>query len=211
MSYDDVMRLALERGFYAPSCEIYVDAPAGFWEYGPLGMAFRNRFVDLWRREIVRRVGMVEIDGSQIMSKNVFVASGHLENFVDPVVSCSRCGVTVRADRLISEKTGRIIPERLGEEEYNRLLQENSISCPRCRGELGGVSKFNMMFRVGVGAGGEDAYLRPETCQSIFVDFPRLFKIMRGKLPFSVAQAGKSFRNEISPRQSLMRLREFYQ
>ncbi len=211
MNYDDVMRLALERGFYAPSCEIYADAPAGFWEYGPLGTAFRNRFVELWRREIVRRDGMVEIDGSQVMSKNVFVASGHLENFVDPVVSCSKCGLTVRADRLISEKTGEIIPERLGEEEYNRLLQENSVRCPKCGGELGAVSKFNMMFRVGVGVGGEDAYLRPETCQSIFVDFPRLYKIMRGKLPFPVAQLGKSFRNEISPRQSLMRLREFYQ
>ncbi len=88
MNYDDVMRLALERGFYAPSCEIYADAPAGFWEYGPLGTAFRNRFVELWRREIVRRDGMVEIDGSQVMSKNVFVASGHLENFGDPVGSC---------------------------------------------------------------------------------------------------------------------------
>jgi glycyl-tRNA synthetase len=211
MNYDDVMRLALTRGFYAPSCEVYADAPAGFWEYGPLGTAFRNRFVDLWRREMVRRDGMVEIDGSQVMSKNVFVASGHLENFVDPVVSCSKCGLTARVDRLISEKIGEIIPERLGEEEYYRLLQENSIRCPKCGGELGAVSKFNMMFRVGVGAGGEDAYLRPETCQSIFVDFPRFYKIMRGKLPFPVAQLGKSFRNEISPRQSLMRLREFYQ
>ncbi len=211
MSYEDVMRLALERGFYAPSCEIYSDAPAGFWDYGPLGAAFRNRFVDLWRSEVVRRAGMVEIDGSQIMSKNVFVASGHLENFVDPVVSCSRCGLTVRADRLIQEKTGRMIPERLKDEEYNSLLKEHNVKCSKCGGELGRVSKFNMMFRVGVGAASEDAYLRPETCQSIFVDFPRLFKIMRGKLPFAIAQLGKSFRNEISPRQSLMRLREFYQ
>ncbi len=211
MSYDDVMRLAVERGFYAPSCEIYADASAGFWDYGPLGTAFRNRFVELWRREIVRRDGMLEIDGSQIMSKSVFAASGHLENFVDPVVSCSRCGLIVRADRLISEKTGEIIPERLENEEYNRLLEEHGIRCPKCKSELGVVSKFNMMFRVGVGAAGDESYLRPETCQSIFVDFPRLFKIMRGKLPFAVGQLGKSFRNEIAPRQSLMRLREFYQ
>jgi len=205
------MRLAFGRGFFVPSCEIYSDTPAGFWEYGPLGTIFRNRFIDLWRKEIVRREQMVEIDGSQIMAKDVFEASGHLKNFVDPIVSCSKCGLTIRADKLISDKIKRIIPERLTNEGYNNHLKKNRISCPKCHGELGKVSKFNMMFRVGVGAADESAYLRPETCQSIFVDFPRLFKIMRGKLPFPVAQTGKSFRNEISPRQSLMRLREFYQ
>jgi len=211
MRYEDVMRLALERGFYAPSCEIYSDAPAGFWDYGPLGVALRNRFIDLWRRELIRRDDMIEIDGSQIMSKSVFVASGHLESFADPIVSCMKCRLTLRVDRLISEKTGKIIPERMAVEDYDRLLKEHDVRCPRCGGGLGGVSMFNMMFKVRVGAGGEDAYLRPETCQSIFVDFPRLFKVMRGKLPFPVAQFGKSFRNEISPRQSLIRLREFYQ
>ena len=211
MSYDNLMRLAFGRGFFIQSCEIYSDIPAGFWEYGPLGTVFRNRFIDLWRKEIVRRDQMMEIDGSQIMSKDVFEASGHLKNFVDPIVSCGKCGLTVRADKLISDKIKKIIPERLTGEEYDVHLKKNRIRCPKCQGEFGKVSKFNMMFRVGVGATDETAYLRPETCQSIFVDFPRLFKIMRGKLPFSVAQSGKSFRNEISPRQSLMRLREFYQ
>ena len=211
MSYDNLMRLAFGRGFFIQSCEIYADTPAGFWEYGPLGTVFRNRFIDLWRKEIVRRDQMMEIDGSQIMSKDVFEASGHLKNFVDPIVSCGKCGLTVRADKLISDKIKKIIPERLTGEEYDVHLKKNRIRCPKCQGEFGKVSKFNMMFRVGVGATDETAYLRPETCQSIFVDFPRLFKIMRGKLPFSVAQSGKSFRNEISPRQSLMRLREFYQ
>jgi glycyl-tRNA synthetase len=211
MSYNDVMRLALERGFYVPSCEIYPDALAGFWDYGPLGAAFRNRFVELWRSEVVRRNEMVEIDGSQIMSRNVFVASGHLENFFDPIVVCTRCKTTVRADRLIQEKTKQIIPERLANKDYDDLLEKYNIQCPKCHGNLGKVSKFNMMFRVGIGTSDLDSYLRPETCQSIFVDFPRLFKIMRGRLPFPVAQLGKSFRNEISPRQSLMRLREFYQ
>ncbi len=211
MSYDDVMRLALERGFYVPSCEIYADASAGFWDYGPLGAAFKNRFVELWRREVLRRDGMIEIDGSQIMAKDVFVASGHLENFFDPIVTCTRCKTTTRADRLISEKTGKNIPERLSDHDYDALLKENNIRCPKCGGQLGEVSKFNMMFRVGIGSANLDSYLRPETCQSIFVDFPRFFKIMRGKLPFPMAQLGKSFRNEIAPRQSLMRLREFYQ
>jgi len=205
------MRLALGRGFFVPSCEIYSDVPAGFWEYGPLGTIFRNRFINLWRKEIVRRDQMIEIDGSQIMAKEVFEASGHLKNFVDPIVSCSKCRLTVRADKLISDNINEIIPERLTDEEYDNYLRKNKISCPKCHSEFGKVSKFNMMFRVGVGAIDESAYLRPETCQSIFVDFPRLFKIMRGKLPFPIAQLGKSFRNEISPRQSLMRLREFYQ
>src|ERR671915_1608998 len=86
-SYDEVMKLALERGFYFPSCEIYPDAPAGFWEYGPRGVNMKNKFIELWRRELVRRDGMLEIDGCQIMSKSVFVASGHIGNFTDPVVN----------------------------------------------------------------------------------------------------------------------------
>jgi glycyl-tRNA synthetase len=90
-NYEEVMKLALERGFYFPSCEIYSDAPAGFWEYGPTGVSMKNKFVELWRRELVRRDGMIEIDGSQIMSKSVFVASGHIGNFIDPIVKCTKC------------------------------------------------------------------------------------------------------------------------
>src|SRR5574342_327676 len=169
MNYDQIMQLALERGFYFPSCEVYADAQAGFWEYGPSGVSFKNKFIELWRRELVRRDRMMEIDGSQIMSQSVFVASGHLASFADPIVGCEKCKSIFRAH------------------------------------------KFNMMFKVGIGPESESAYLRPETCQSIFVDFPRLYKTMRGKLPVGIAQIGKSFRNEISPRQSLLRLREFYQ
>ncbi len=211
MSYDEVIRLALERGFFSPSSEIYSDAPAGFWEYGPLGLALRRRYQDLWRRELVRRDGMVEIDGSLIMSKSVFTASGHLQSFVDPIVVCKKCNTMHRADRLISEKTRQPIAEGLSEKEFDELVARHAIRCPKDNGELGPVRKFNMMFRVGIGPSDEDAYLRPETCQSIFVDFPRLYKVMRCRLPVSFAQFGKSFRNEVSPRQSLIRLRELYQ
>ena len=211
MGYDDIIRLALERGFFSPSSEIYSDAPAGFWEYGPLGAALRRRYVELWRRELVRRSSMIEIDGSLIMSKNVFLASGHLESFADPITTCNKCKTIHRADRLISDKTGQVVPERLSEKEFDELIVRHGIRCPNDNGELGPVRKFNTMFRVGVGPGNEDAYLRPETCQSIFVDFPRLYKVMRCKLPVAFAQFGKSFRNEISPRQSLIRLRELYQ
>jgi len=211
MNYEDVMKLALERGFYFPSCEIYADAQAGFWEYGPSGVSLKNKFLELWRRELIRRDGMMEIDGSQIMSKSVFEASGHLGNFADPIIKCTKCKSTFRADRTISEISKIEIPESADLVEFDNAISQNNIKCPKCKGDFEKTKKFNMMFKVGIGPEEEEAYLRPETCQSIFVDFPRLFKTMRGKLPLGIAQVGKSFRNEISPRQSLLRLREFYQ
>ena len=211
MNYEDVMKLALERGFYFPSCEVYGDAQAGFWEYGPSGVSLKNKFLELWRRELIRRDGMLEIDGSQIMSKSVFEASGHLGSFADPIIKCRKCKSTFRADRAIAEISNIEIPESADLVEFDNAISQNNIKCPKCKGDFENTKKFNMMFRVGIGPEEEEAYLRPETCQSIFVDFPRLFKTMRGKLPLGIAQVGKSFRNEISPRQSLLRLREFYQ
>ena len=211
MTYDDVMKLALERGFYFPSSEIYADAQAGFWEYGPSGVSLKNKFLELWRRELVRRDKMIEIDGSQIMSKSVFDASGHLASFADPIVKCKKCKSTHRADKIIVEVSQIEIPESADLDEFDKTIVEKNIKCPKCNGDFENAKKFNMMFEVGIGPEGESAYLRPETCQSIFVDFPRIFKTMRGKLPLGIAQTGKSFRNEIAPRQSLLRLREFYQ
>ena len=211
MNYDNVMKLALERGFYFPSCEVYGDSQAGFWEYGPNGVSIKNKFLELWRQQLVRRDRMLEIDGSQIMSKSVFEASGHLGNFADPIVKCKECKSTFRADKLIVDASEVEIPESSDLNEFDNVIKEKAISCPKCNGSLDNTKKFNMMFKVGIGPEGEEAYLRPETCQSIFVDFPRLFKTMRGKLPIGIAQVGKSFRNEIAPRQSLLRLREFYQ
>lgn len=210
-NYDQIMKLALEKGFYFPSCEIYADAPAGFWEYGPTGLRIKNKLTDLWRREIIRRDGMLEIDGSQIMSKSVFKASGHFSNFTDPIIKCTECDSTFRVDKLISERIGRDIPERTPDEELDTIIVSNTIRCPTCKGKLGKTTRFNMMFKLEIGPSAEEAYLRPETCQTIFVDFPRVYKTMRGKLPIGIAQLGKSFRNEIAPRQSLLRLREFYQ
>ena len=211
MTYDDVMKLALERGFYFPSSEIYADAQAGFWEYGPSGVSLKNKLLELWRRELVRRDKMIEIDGSQIMSKSVFDASGHLASFADPIVRCKKCKSTHRADKIIVEVSQIEIPESANLDEFDKTIVEKNIKCPKCNGDFENAKKFNMMFEVGIGPEGESAYLRPETCQSIFVDFPRIFKTMRGKLPLGIAQTGKSFRNEIAPRQSLLRLREFYQ
>jgi glycyl-tRNA synthetase len=154
---------------------------------------------------------MMEIDGSQIMSKSVFIASGHINNFTDPIVKCSKCKSIFRADRYITEKTDQNIPERMANEEMDAIIKKHDLKCANCNGELGAVKRFNMMFKVDIGPAQEEAYLRPETCQTIFVDFARISKTMRGKLPLGIAQVGKSFRNEIAPRQSLLRLREFYQ
>lgn len=211
MSFDDVARLAMQRGFFFRSADSYPNSPAGFWEYGPNGVSMKNKFIELWRRLIVRREGMVEIDGAQILPKAVFEASGHLSGFTDPFVRCGKCGSVFRPDKLIEEKTGKQIPEKLGDSEYDALMEKNGVKCQKCGSKLTGTGRFNMMFKVGIGPTQEEAYLRPETCQSIFVDFPLLYKTQRVRLPVGFAQVGRSFRNEIAPRQGLLRLRELNQ
>ncbi|MDG6985964.1 MAG: glycine--tRNA ligase [Nitrososphaerota archaeon] len=211
MSFDEVVRLGQQRGFFFKTAESYPNTPAGFLDYGPLGVGMKNRLVELWRRVVVKRDGMLEIDGSQILPKAVFEASGHLAGFTDPFVKCATCGSVFRPDKLIEEKTGKQVPEKLGDADYDRLMAEAGVKCLKCGSRLAGTTRFNMMFRVGIGPGQEEAYLRPETCQSIFVDFPLLFKTQRVKLPIGIAQVGRSFRNEIAPRQALIRLRELNQ
>jgi glycyl-tRNA synthetase len=211
MSFEDVARLAQQKGFFFKAAESYPNSPAGFWDYGPLGVSMRNKFVELWRRMLVKKDGMVEIDGTQILPKAVFEASGHIQGFTDPLVQCSKCGSVYRPDKLIEEKTGKQTPEKLADAEYDEMLEREGIKCSKCGSRLSGTRRFNMMFRVNVGAAQEEAYLRPETCQSIFVDFPLLFKTQRIKLPVGFAQVGKSFRNEIAPRQSMVRERELNQ
>lgn len=204
--------LALRRGIYFPSATIYSDAPAGFWDYGPLGVALKRRIIDLWRKTIVKRDEMLEIDGSLILPESVFEASGHLQNFVDPLVECKKCREVFRADRLIQRKMDKLIPEALPSKELDMLISRNGIVCPDCEGALSNVYKFNMMFRFSSGPRlGNQVALRPETCQSIFLDFLKVYNAMRAKLPIGIAQVGKSFRNEISPRRNLIRLRELTQ
>ncbi|MGC9132076.1 MAG: glycine--tRNA ligase, partial [Candidatus Micrarchaeia archaeon] len=145
--------------------------------------------------------------------EKVFIASGHLKSFSDPIVQCKKCKSLYRADKLIEEKTGIFVPERASIEEFNKIIKEKNIKCPKCNGELSEVKFFNMMIKVNIGPTEESdiAYLRPETCQAIFVDFLNVYRSARAKLPFGIAQIGRSFRNEISPRQTLMRQREFTQ
>ena len=151
MGYEAVMKLALERGFYFPSCEVYADAQAGFWEYGPSGVGLKNKFLELWRRELIRRDGMLEIDGSQIMSKSVFEASGHLGSFADPIIKCTKCNSTFRADRTIADISSIEIPESADLDEFDNAIEQNKIKCPKCKGDFDKTKKFNMMFRIGIG------------------------------------------------------------
>ncbi len=211
MSFEKIVKLALEKGFFYPSAEIYSNSPAGFWDFGHLGALMKQKYISAWHRLFVRRDEMILVDGSQILPRDVFVASGHLETFADPVTRCSECGAYHRIDRVIEEKLKIKVPERTPPEKIESIIKECGFKCPLCGGQLGPVSLFNMMFKVSVGASAEEAYLRPETCQNLFIDFPRIYKISRRRLPIALAQVGKSFRNEISPRQSLIRLREFTQ
>src|SRR3970282_2583905 len=159
MKYEDLMKLALERGFYFPSCEVDADAQAGFWEYGPSGVSLKNKFVELWRRELVRRDRMMEIDGSQIMSQSVFEASGHLTSFADPIVGCEKCRSIFRADKLIAEATSIVVPESADLSEFDRAISEKNIVCLKCKSKLGKARKFNLMFKVGIGRAPSSAFL----------------------------------------------------
>jgi glycyl-tRNA synthetase len=209
--YDKVIDLAMRKGIFFPTAEIY-SGPAGFWEYGPYGVAIKQNIISLWRKHMVQKDGMLEIDGCQILPEKVFQSSGHLTSFQDPLVECVKCKGIFRADKLIEDKTKKIIPEALKAEQFDKLIKKHKIACPSCKKELSKTRMFNLMVKTLLGSKQEDvAYMRPETCQSIFIDFPRIYKTMRAKLPIGIAQVGKSFRNEISPRQSIFRLKEFTQ
>lgn len=211
--FEKVWTLALHRGFVIPTAEIY-GGVAGFYDFGPIGTLLVKRLIDFWRKFFIieeTNFPIYEINGSTILPYEVLAASGHVEAFVDPVTSCLKCKTKLRADHLIEEELG-IKVEGASVEELTRIIRENKLRCPNCGGELSDVSLFNLMFRTEVGPlGGKVAFLRPETAQVIFIDFKRVFQVMRGKLPFGIAQIGRAYRNEISPRQGLIRLREFTQ
>ncbi len=211
--FEKIWTLALHRGFVIPSAEIY-GGVAGVYDFGPLGSLLVKKLVDLWRRFFIieeTNFPVYEISGATILPYEVLVASGHVDSFVDPIVVCLKCKKKIRADHLVEEELG-VRVEGATIEKLTRMIRENSLRCPDCGGELSEVSLFNLMFKTEIGPlGGKTAFLRPETAQVIFIDFKRIFQVMRGKLPFGIAQVGRAYRNEISPRQGLIRLREFTQ
>ena len=211
MSYEKIMEFASRKSLFYPAAEIYPDSPAGFWDFGPIGHAIRRKIIESWRKDFVQKEDMLEIHGAQILPESVFKGSGHLKSFNDPVVQCIKCRKFERADKLVSEILKRNIPEATPAEELNKLIQENKIKCQKCKGDLTGVSNFNLMVETLVGRGDFKTFLRPEACQSIFLNFARMVKTMRFTLPRGIAQVGGAFRNEISPRQSITRAIEFSQ
>ena len=190
-----IVSLCKRRGFIFQSSEIY-GGLNGCWDYGPLGVELKRNVKDYWWRVMVReRDDVVGMDGSILMNRAVWKASGHEETFSDPMVDCRTCKARLRADQL---------PEKNGVKQ-----------CPNCGGkDLTEPRPFNLMFKTYVGATEDDdavTYLRPETAQSIFVQFKNVLDTARKKLPFGIAQIGKAFRNEINPRNYIFRSREFEQ
>ncbi|MDO8428237.1 MAG: glycine--tRNA ligase [Candidatus Diapherotrites archaeon] len=213
MTAEDIVNLALRRSLFFPASEIYSNSPSGFWDFGPIGTKMRFKVLDFWRKNLVESLGFLEIHGAQILSEDVFRASGHLSNFADPIVKCKKCQTVFRADQLIQEHIGSTVAESLSTPELDSLIQKHQVPCKKCKSkEFENVRKFNMMMGIDVGATGQQkGYLRPETAQNIFVDFARVFKTSRKNLPLGIAQVGASFRNEIAPRNTLLRERELGQ
>ncbi len=210
--HERILELALTRSLFFPSNEPY-SATAGFYEYGPVGVLIKHKIEGLWRDMFIKSEGFHEVETSIVTPEAILEASGHVASFADPVVECKKCNTRVRADTLVEEKHFRMHGERWDGklESLDKAVQEQGIKCPKCRGEFGKTFMFNLMFRTGIGGDQDPAYNRPETAQGIFTAFPRLFKNHGTKLPLAAGQIGRSFRNEISPRQGLVRMREFTQ
>ncbi len=208
--YEELMELAKRRGFFWQSFEIY-GGVSGFYDLGPLGTLMKRNITDLWLKYFVlRHMDIATIIETPVINPaRVFEASGHLESFTDPIVKCERCGSIFRADKLVEEKL-KIRAEGKKPEELTKIIRENGLRCPSCGGPLGDVRTFNLLFKTTIGPyEGNTGYLRPETAQGMFISFKRVHTVMRGKLPLGIAQIGRVARNEISPRQGMIRLREF--
>lgn len=211
MNIERIISIAKRRGIVFPSSEIY-GGLSGFFDFGHVGLFLKRKIENFWREFFIKsEENIFEIETALVMHEKVWKASGHLDSFIDPLTQCKKCNSFYRADNLIEEATGEFV-EGLKPEEMTKKILENKIKCPKCKGELSEVRTFNLMLSSNVGpVGGSIAYLRPETAQGIFTNFKNLLASTRATLPFGVAQIGKSYRNEISPRQWIMRLREFSQ
>ena len=178
-------------------------------DLGPLGVGLKRQIEATWRQFFLQRHGFVEVSTPIITPHKVLEASGHVENFKDPMTECSSCKRRFRADQLVKEASG-LETEGMSLEQLGMLLKEKHVRCPECGGELWPPQYFMTMFKTSIGPYGEDpAYGRPEAAQGIFVNFRRILEIMREKFPIGIAQVGTVLRNEISPRQGPIRLREF--
>ena len=203
----DLMSLCKRRGFIWPSFEIY-GGVAGMYDYGPLGCSLRNNIVDVWRAIYKGREGFIEIDSETVNPREVFKASGHVDEFSDYITYCTKCQAPFRADHLVKEFFENA--DVLGPKELEQAFIDHDVKCPECGGELGPVDEFNLMFKTNIGPGSNRVgYMRPETAQGIFVNYQNLYRYNREKMPMGVIQTGRGYRNEIAPRQGMIRMREF--
>ena len=213
-SMETIVALCKNRGYVYSGSEIY-GGLANTWDYGPLGVELKNNIKKAWWKKFVQESPYnVGLDSAILMNPRVWEASGHLGNFTDPLMDCRSCKTRHRADHLIEEAAG-ISVAGWSNDQMSAYIIENGIKCPDCGStDFTGIRQFNMMFKTFQGVT-EDAknevYLRPETAQGIFVNFANIQRTTRRKLPFGVAQIGKSFRNEITPGNFIFRTREFEQ
>ncbi|MCG1004299.1 MULTISPECIES: glycine--tRNA ligase [Halobacterium] len=211
MSEDALDELARRRGFFFQANEAY-GGVSGFYTYGPEGAALKRNVEETWRDRFVTREGNMEIDAPTVTPEPVFEASGHLDGFDDMLVECAECGESHRADHVVEDNTDIEDAETYATEKVEDIIAEHDLVCPSCGAPLAGqsVDEFNLMFGTTIGPGsGQPGYLRPETAQGMFTEFPRLKEYARNQLPFGAAQIGTGYRNEISPRNALVRAREF--
>jgi len=211
MANDEILEIAKRRGFFWPSFEIYGGC-AGFYTYGPLGSLLKLRVEQALREHYVNHEGCIPMEAPTLTVEAPWVASGHVKSFTDMIIECSKCGEPYRADHLLEEKT-RKATEGFSLSQVKEHIKKERIRCPKCGGGLDEIYAYNLMFKTQIGPGKNKAVgcLRPETAQTTYMPFRRLYELGRKKLPLGVIQIGKSFRNEISPRQGLIRLREFSQ
>jgi glycyl-tRNA synthetase len=212
MKADKLLDIAKRRGFFWQSSQIYSPI-AGFYDYAHLGASLKRKWENVWREYFLNLDdNFHEIQVCQVMPEDVFRASGHLESFVDPIVKCKKCLNVERADHIIEAELGGIF-EGVSLKRMEKIIKENKIRCPKCKGELAEVGILNMMFPLEIGTGKtkRTGYLSPETAQGAYVNFKHEFEALRKRLPMGLAAIGKAFRNEISPRNVLIRQREFTQ
>ena len=216
---DKIVALCKNRGFVYPGSEIY-GGLANSWDYGPLGVEFKNNIKRAWWKRFVQDCKYnVGLDSAIIMNPEVWVASGHVGGFSDPLMDCKACKTRHRADKLIEDYAAEnhldVNPAGWTNEEMSKYIADNGITCPACGAkDFTDIRKFNLMFKTYQGVtedSSSELYLRPETAQGIFVNFKNIARTTRKKLPFGVGQIGKSFRNEITPGNFIFRIREFEQ
>ncbi len=214
-----IVALCKNRGFVYPGSDIY-GGLANSWDYGPLGVEFKNNLKQAWWKKFVKESPYnVGLDCAILMNPQVWVASGHVGGFSDPLMDCKECKTRYRADQLIEDYAAKksipVSTAAMKQPEMEAFIEEHSINCPVCgKHNFTGIRKFNLMYKTYQGVtedSSSEIYLRPETAQGIFVNFRNVQRTTRKRVPFGIGQIGKSFRNEITPGNFIFRIREFEQ